>query len=655
MCCVFASAFTGVAPSWATTYYVDPNGDDENSGWADSPYQTLDYAINQLKPGDTLYLYGGTYYERVKVEAEGTKEKPILISSLDGERAVIDSGYQEFRELGNSDWELVDERLGEYRSVTKCTSKDIYGYVLGIPGYVNERVKLIPYEEEKYFRASTDEYNGDRKSFYAGPGAMEIDDRCHIRLSKTEAMRKAEERYGQVFEDENSDPSNFHIVLSQESNTLEIRGSYLTFKNITVNQAKDTIELDRGAHNVIFDGITAWMGNTTISTEDDEVHHITVTNSEILGDDPYWIFWSDMKDDPEPATRARGTSINLKGGTNNWFISWNLIRGSGQDLIGTGEDEDRIFVHHNRIENCGDDAFEIEGDDKAIGQIVIHDNFILNCLTVVALGQDTDDMIGPLLFYRNVVLLLRDHPVNRKAGINKWNGGGQFGYGKMFKQAGSGYAAQNAHYYHNTLIMLNSKSGIVPIPKHPDGSTFANNIVVMINGEIIESYDLGKDQVVDGNLYWKVNERDEEPLLDGEDTVQDLDLPQGIEENSVGDKPKRGSNPRFMNFVLSVEDKKQEYWKIKPESEVFSIEDLYLSLDSPAVGKAIPVTCRDIKGTDEDGASLCQNDVLVGSLPGGDLGAFPEVDSSIDYSAFPFVSNALDWSDDKSDTTLNTR
>ncbi len=37
---------------------------------------------------------------------------------------------------------------------------------------------------------------GKKSEFYVGPGTMEIDDRCHIRLSKTEAMRNAEARYG---------------------------------------------------------------------------------------------------------------------------------------------------------------------------------------------------------------------------------------------------------------------------------------------------------------------------------------------------------------------------------------------------------------------------------------------------------------------------
>lgn len=643
ICFLYWMLLIAIPSSWAKTYYVDPEGNDDNSGLVNSPFQSINHAVKKLKPGDSLYLQGGTYFESVEVEVSGTKNAPITIAAADGATVVIDSGFKEFREPGNNDWELVNEKLGEYRSLRSCKDKDIYGYVVGIEGYANERVKLIPYKEEKYFHATTDQYKGEKSSFYIGPGTMEIGEKCHIRLSKTTAMRNAETRYGMVFEDENSDPRNFQIVLSQDSNTLEVKGSYLIFKNLIFNQAKDTIEMDDGAHDVTFDGIKAWMGNTTVSTNDGDVHSITVVNSQILGDDPYWVFWSDMKDDPVPATRARGTSINLKGGTKDWVISRNLIRGSGQDLIAVSNGEDRIFVHHNRIENCGDDAFELEaaaknGGSGVLGQIVIHDNLIINCLVAVSLGQDTDKMTGPLLFYRNVVLLLRDHPVNREPGINSWNGGGQFGYGKMFKQAGSDYVSRNAHYYNNTLVMLNSHDGIVPVPKYPNGTTFANNIVVMVNGEIIHSYDLGRDQIVDGNLYWRVNRNDTAPLLDGKDTVGELSLKNKAEENSIGDVPKRGTNPKFTRFALKVVDRDQPYWSLQPSSEVFSFEDFILTSDSPAVGKSVTITCRDVLGTDETGASLCPDGVLIGSLSGGDIGAFPYLASPEEYATFPFMS-----------------
>ena len=626
--------------AWAGTYYVSVSGDDGNPGSLDQPYATVNHALSTLKPGDTLFLRGGTYYEEVEATVSGTAGQGITIAGYDGEQAVIDSGLPEFRAAGNSDWELVDAGRGEYRSKSSCREKTIFAYVTGIAGYENERVALVPYEDVKHFRATTDSYGGASSDFYVGPGAMEIAGRCHVRLAKTAAMRNAEARYGKVFAGENANPGAYGIILSQATNTLTVSGAYLTFKDIIFNQAKRTILLEPGAQYVRFEGITAWLGASTIQTYSSAVHHITITGSRILGDAPYWIFWSDMKDAPRPANLLRSTSIGLKGGTHDWEIERSLIRGSGQDLIGTNNGEHRIFVHHNRIENCGDDAFEIEGkaenggrDD--IGHIQIYENYISNCLVAVAVGQDTKKMTGPLLFYRNVVALLRDHPVNRKAGINKWNGGGQFGYNRMFKQAGSDYAARNVHYYNNTLVMLNAEKGITPTPTHPDGSTFANNIVAMVNDEAVEEYNMGSDQLIDGNLYWQANALDDEPLVSGKNSVAELD---GIEQRSVSGGSKGGSDPQFVGFSATVIDKSPSSWAVRANSEVLEPANFMLASNSPAGGKAVKVSCRKVSGgADQQGRPLCSNGSLPDSRTAADIGAIPLQAKLSEYRVFPYA------------------
>src|SRR5262249_58448193 len=71
----------------------------------------------QLGPGQTLCLRGGTYYERVKVTAAGTAERPVILRSHPGELAVIDAGLREFFEDPASAWEPVEKGApGEYRS-----------------------------------------------------------------------------------------------------------------------------------------------------------------------------------------------------------------------------------------------------------------------------------------------------------------------------------------------------------------------------------------------------------------------------------------------------------------------------------------------------------------------------------------------------------
>ena len=46
--------------------FVDPAaGDDKANGSRQHPWRSLQHSVTRLRPGDTLYLRGGTYYEKV--------------------------------------------------------------------------------------------------------------------------------------------------------------------------------------------------------------------------------------------------------------------------------------------------------------------------------------------------------------------------------------------------------------------------------------------------------------------------------------------------------------------------------------------------------------------------------------------------------------
>ena len=51
-------------------------------GTQEQPWRTMAHGVTKLKPGDTLVLRGGTYYEHVVVELSGTIEQPITIRGL---------------------------------------------------------------------------------------------------------------------------------------------------------------------------------------------------------------------------------------------------------------------------------------------------------------------------------------------------------------------------------------------------------------------------------------------------------------------------------------------------------------------------------------------------------------------------------------------
>jgi hypothetical protein len=326
-----------------------------------------------------------------------------------------------------------------------------------------------------------------------------------------------------------------------------------------------------------------------------------------------------MKDSPAPADLLRGTSIDMRYGTYAWEISYNHIRGSGQDLISTNTDERDISIHHNRLENCGDDAFELEGT-KNVGRIWVYENYIGNCLTAVAPGQDSPRFDGPLYVYRNVFALLRNPPINRKAGINTWNGGGRFGYEYAFKQD-----SRNTHYYHNTVVMLNSSSGMNIVPRIPDQTYVANNLLVVINDRVQGDYARGQGQIVDGDLYWRMNAVDSTHLVSSYDTVPELFSATGLEESGLGDVAKRGTDPWFASLSLQVVDPSQSVWALSPSSEIHKPSDFLLGAGSPAISAGIVLPTHPTLGAMPD------------SRASRDIGAIPSTARAADYDVFPFV------------------
>lgn len=98
--------------------FVDvTRGDDKNVGSEARPWKTLRHALRQLRPGETLYLRGGTYYERPVLSRSGTADAPITIRSYPGESVIIDGGLREFLEDPAASWEpLPNGAPGEFVS-----------------------------------------------------------------------------------------------------------------------------------------------------------------------------------------------------------------------------------------------------------------------------------------------------------------------------------------------------------------------------------------------------------------------------------------------------------------------------------------------------------------------------------------------------------
>ncbi|MHC1785275.1 MAG: right-handed parallel beta-helix repeat-containing protein [Anaerolineaceae bacterium] len=73
-------------------FYVSPQGNNENVGSENKPWQTIQFAANQTKPGDTIIVKSGTYVENVHVTHAGEPDRPISLIAADGDGVLIDGG-----------------------------------------------------------------------------------------------------------------------------------------------------------------------------------------------------------------------------------------------------------------------------------------------------------------------------------------------------------------------------------------------------------------------------------------------------------------------------------------------------------------------------------------------------------------------------------
>jgi hypothetical protein len=625
--CIIATFFVSLSPAFAADYFVSPTGSNTNSGSLTQPWQTLAFSIPRLRPGDTLYLRGGLYREQVTISVSGTSSAPITIAGMSGETAVIDSGPGEFRATNNTDWELVAGGApDEYRSTrTYSFSSNVWAY-LETPGYQNGRLQLVPYTNASAFRSTSSQYVDGTTQFYIGPGVYfdSATNRLHVRMTKTPEMMDAESRYGTIYS--GTDPRHHTMVISGASSTVQVRGSFLNLHNVQINQAQRAVILGAGARDVIFDQVTVWSGYHAITAENSGIQNIIVRNSRILGATPVrYISWTDMKVSPAPADLLRQSLIYLNSDSHHWEIYRNVLAGSGQDLIGTAGTESNVHIHHNSFEHYGDDAIELEG---AFGSAEIHDNFFLNGFLVMSAGQDSPNFTGPVYFYGNVASLMEPAFINRRAGTVTWNGGGRYGREYMFKmKGGTSYGTRDVHLYHNTLVMDGAVDGIAPTVQNSQSTVVANNIFVTLNGPVQPSdHRRGAGQVIDGNLYWKINTRDTTRLIASYDTIPAYAQGTALEQHGLGEAPRRGTNPNFVGASFAPVDSTQLVWTLPPSAERYPLTAYLLNLSSAACGSGIVLSNHPSRGTP-----------LPYTRIGRDIGALPCGTSADEWQVFPFV------------------
>ncbi len=418
--------------------FVDSEkGDDQNPGTEASPWKTIRHAIGQLHPGETLYLRGGRYYERVNLSLSGEKDLPITIRSYPGELAIVDGGYREFIDAPETAWEPVtDGQPGEFRStrtypeLSEATSvapwhdthpehprvrlggspsndsalgvhRGIYG-----SGYFSAAVKVLGNFADSmvplhgYYNLADlpqdDPIIEKRPVQYVGPGLwfdMKTE-RIHIRLMPTELKIAGDVNYrGET------DPRKLPLVIGGARVAMHVeKSSHLRLQDFVIRGTRSRTLNIESSHDVELDHLTLYGGAPALHIESS--HHLLMHDCAVRGLCAPWCSRSSEK--------YYGISSYLfiadsTAPQNNDIEIANCEFTDNHDglIIGT---IDRLRFHHNFVDNFNDDGLYLTLDMPSGEDVRIYQNYLSRSLSMLAFSGKGDDQKGEVAsIYRNVI------------------------------------------------------------------------------------------------------------------------------------------------------------------------------------------------------------------------------------------------------------
>ncbi|MBC7820241.1 MAG: hypothetical protein IAG10_25435 [Planctomycetaceae bacterium] len=395
--------------------FVDAQrGDDAHAGSEVQPWRTLRHALRKLKPGDTLYLRSGTYYERPVLSRSGTAEAPVTIRSYPGESVVIDGGLREFFETPAASWEpLSGGATGEFVSTRTYRDLDdrrvphqflpaawepLWGIEderpIALGNFGDSMVPLHGYRFLADLRATNEFWLADKKStdigMYCGPGLWFNRDtgRVHIRLAHHTLPGLGERSYrGET------DPRKLPLIvaLGFGDDVLRISGiKHVRVRDLTLRGAtgspmihvygSESVELDhltvfggfpgllvnaskklRVTHSV-FRGLAApWTGRAHMKYRGTASYQIVLQNNQPLNEDIEFAF-CEFTDDHDFAFLRYAKSLRLHHCLVDHFNDDGLE-------CGPKLRDHTISIYQNRIGACLGvfQQHEIDKDESPLG------------------------------------------------------------------------------------------------------------------------------------------------------------------------------------------------------------------------------------------------------------------------------------------------
>jgi hypothetical protein len=252
----------------ANTWYISNQGDDNYSGAKNQPFKTISKGAEMAQVGDTVFVFAGTYRERVSPPRGGTADKPIVYLGEPGKQVFI-KGSDVYAGTWNdissgiyaadlntmrfdddcywdsaNPFKVVSSATPYFRSITN--SQPGSGYTLGQVFVEGEPYIQCPYQNEMNTIAGSWWYNSSQnkvlvhfKDAHSTGNQVEITTRRRIFAPHTKALNYIHvigfimEHCGNQFPD-----GFWSIKENSQAGALGLRaGNYWLVKNNVVRYA----------------------------------------------------------------------------------------------------------------------------------------------------------------------------------------------------------------------------------------------------------------------------------------------------------------------------------------------------------------------------------------------------------------------------------
>ncbi len=372
--------------------FVDAvKGNDHDDGSIGHPWQSVQHAVNQLKPGDTLLLREGTYYEHITLTTSGLPEAPITIRAYPGEMVILDGSFREFQEQPADAWEPAPGgAAGEYRSTRTYRQIAWQRDVTNVMGrFADSMTPLHGYRfladlqtDNPYWTIPSNV--GQESAVYCGPGLWFNPQtaRIHCRLAHTRMDVLGNENYrGET------DPRKLPLLVAGETATLTIRNArHLRLQDLVIRGSKGATVFLSMAGDVVLDGLTLYGGRTCLEAQ--YTQSLRAIHCAFRGPAAPWSFRSHLKYRAIEAQLFSGSRWTPTG-NNDFELAYCEFTDS-VDGIFIGSVQDMRF-HHNLVDNITDDAIFITALTTQAGQtlggpILIYQNRLSRALTTISFG-----------------------------------------------------------------------------------------------------------------------------------------------------------------------------------------------------------------------------------------------------------------------------